>query len=213
MVKYEPYAMERVQTPEGRKYKIPDTDEFYESVTTALGKNTEKKKSLMEWRQRVGEKEANRISRSAAARGTAVHKIIENYLDGTNDYLKGHMPPHIAMFKSVQGYLDTNIASVYIQEAFLFSHKYKLAGQVDCIANCDGFRCIIDFKTSSKPKKKEWIEDYFLKCAAYSYMFEEMYGDEIHHNIVLIAVENSKPQYFLSNHNDYIDHKFFTDRL
>lgn len=205
--------MERVTTPEGRRYKIPGTDESYESVTTALGKNPEKKKSLMEWRQRVGEDVANRISRQAAARGTAVHKIIEDYLDGKEDYLAGHMPPNVEMFKSVQGYLDTNIVSVYLQEAFLFSHKYKLAGQVDCIANCDGFRCVIDFKTSGKPKKKEWIEDYFLQCAAYSYMFEEMYGDEIHYNIVLIAVENDQPQFFLTKPEDYKNHDFFTNRL
>ena len=213
MVKYKPYPMERVTTPEGRRYKIPGTDETYESITTALGKNPEKKKSLQEWRDRVGEKEADTISRIAAARGTAVHKITEDYLNGAKDYLKGHMPPHIAMFKSIQGYLDTNIAGVYMQEAFLFSHKYKLAGTVDCIANCDGFRCVIDFKTSSKPKKKEWIEDYFLQCAAYSFMFEEMYGDKIHYNIVLIAVENDKPQYFLENPYDYEDHEFFTERL
>jgi len=213
MSKYEPYLMERVTTPEGRRYKIPDTDETYESVTTALGKNPEKKKSLFEWRQRVGEEEANRISRIAASRGTKVHKMAEDYLNGVQDYTQGHLPPHIEMFESMRPYLDTNIASVYMQEAFLFSHKYKLAGQVDCIANCDGFRCVIDFKTSSKPKKKEWIEDYFLQCAAYSFMFEEMYGDEIHYNIVLIAVENDKPQTFLTKPYDYKNHEFFTQRL
>ena len=211
--KYEKYSMERVQTPEGRRYKIPGTDEFYESVTTAIGKASKSKKAFFEWRKRVGEEEANRVSRVASKRGTKVHKIIEDYLNGKQDYLEGHMPPHIQLFKSVQGYLDTNIASVYMQEAFLFSHKYKLAGQVDCIANCDGFRCVIDFKTSSRQKKQESIEDYFLQCAAYSFMFEEMYGDEIHHNIVLIAVENDKPQSFLSNPNDYRDHEFFTSRL
>ena len=213
MNKYEPYPMERTTTPEGRRYKIPGTDETYESITTALGKNPEKKKSLQEWRKRVGEEEADRISRIASHRGTRVHAVIEKYLEGNEYYDRGEMPNVIEMFNSIKSYLDTNIASVYMQEAFLFSHKYKLAGQVDCIANCDGFRCIIDFKTSSKPKKKEWIEDYFLQCAAYSYMFEEMYGDKIHHNIVLIAVENDKPQFFLSNHSDYINHEFFTQRL
>lgn len=213
MQKYKAYPIERVTTPEGRRYKIPDTDELYESVTTALSKNPEKIKSLQEWRNRVGEEEANRISRISSRRGTKVHKIIEDYLNGKKDYLEGHLPNHIEMFESIKGYLDTNIVSVYLQEAFLFSHKYKLAGQVDCIANCDGYRCIIDFKTSSKPKRKEWIEDYFLQCAAYSFMFEEMYGDTIHYNIVLIAVENEKPQSFLTNPRDYLDHNFFTERI
>jgi genome maintenance exonuclease 1 len=213
MKEYEPYPMERVTTPEGRRYKIPDTDECYESITTALGKNPEKKKSLMEWRKRVGEEEADRISRIASHRGTRVHAVIEKYLEGDKYYDRGEMPNVIEMFNSIKSYLDTNIASVYMQEAFLFSHKYKLAGQVDCIANCDGYRCVIDFKTSSKPKKKEWIEDYFLQCAAYSFMFEEMYGDKIHYNIVLIAVENDKPQFFLENPYDYENHEFFTKRL
>ena len=115
--KYEKYSMERVQTPEGRRYKIPGTDEFYESVTTAIGKASKSKKAFFEWRKRVGEEEANRVSRVASKRGTKVHKIIEDYLNGKQDYLEGHMPPHIQLFKSVQGYLDTNIASVYMQDS------------------------------------------------------------------------------------------------
>lgn len=213
MKKYKQYPIERVTTSEGRRYKIPDTDELYESVTTALSKNPEKIKSLQEWRNRVGEEEANRISRLSSSRGTQVHKMAEDYLNGVRNYTKGHMPSNIEMFESIRPYIDRNVASVYLQEAFLFSHKYKLAGQVDCIADCDGFRCVIDFKTSSKPKKKEWIEDYFLQCAAYSFMFEEMYGDVIHYNIVLIAVEGNQSQFFLTIPHDYINHDFFTKRL
>lgn len=207
--------MERVVTPEGRRYVIPGTDETYESVTTALGKNPEKQKGLQEWRNRIGEEEANRISRVAAYRGTRFHTLTEKFLNGENEavLLQNELPGVIEMFLSIKPILQKNIQHIYMQEAFLFSHKYKLAGAVDCIAQCDGKLCVIDFKTSGKIKRKDWIADYFLQCSAYSFMFEEMYGDKIDNIIVLIAIENNKPQFFVEEPIRFKQDKFFTSRI
>ena len=110
--KFELYEIEAITTPEGRQYKIPNgpSDVLYESVTTALGKQPGRMESLREWRKRVGWDEANRISRKAAGRGTAVHTIIENYLNNVEDPCKARMPDAVAMFKSLQPILDKSIS-------------------------------------------------------------------------------------------------------
>ena len=81
-------------------------------------------------------------------------------------------------------------------ETMLYSTNIGLAGQVDCIAEFDGVPSIIDFKTSSKMKKEEWIEDYFLQCTAYSLMYEELIGQPINDIVIIMAVENEQPLLF-----------------
>ena len=122
--KYPIYDIEAVTTPEGRRYEVPGGN-IYESVTTALGKRSGKKEGLAEWRKRVGMKEANRISQLTSKRGTAVHKIIEGYLNNEDTHMWGFMPDAIAMFKSVQEILNEYVDIIYLQEAPLFSHTYK----------------------------------------------------------------------------------------
>lgn len=210
--KFKLYQFESVETPEGRKYKVPG-GRLYESITTALGKNPEKKKSLQEWRERIGEREANKISSQAARRGTAVHKIVENYLNNEPTYAWGFMPNIVSMFNDLKPQLDNNIEEIYMQECPLFSHKYKLAGRTDCIAIWDGKLSVVDFKTSTREKKREWIEDYFLQGSAYSFMFEEMYGTKIEQIVIIIACEESHVQIFTDDPYQYENHPFFTDRL
>jgi len=210
--RFEVHSIEAVTTESGRRYKIPNGD-MYESVTTALGNQPGKKEGLMEWRRRVGEAEANRISRKAAGRGTAVHQIIEDYLNNLDDPIKDKMPDAVVMFKQLQPILDKSISKVYMQEAPLWSYKYRLAGRVDCVADIKGKLTVVDFKTSMKPKKREWVTDYFLQTAAYSHMIGEMYGDTVEQTVIFIAVEDRDPQIFVGDPHTDITHEFFEQRI
>ena len=210
--RFEVHSIEAVTTESGRRYKIPNGD-MYESVTTALGNQPGKKEGLMEWRRRVGDAEANRISRKAAGRGTAVHQIIEDYLNNLEDPVKDKMPDAVVMFKQLQPILDKSISKVYMQEAPLWSYKYRLAGRVDCVADIKGKLTVVDFKTSMKPKKKEWVIDYFLQTAAYSHMIEEMYGETVDQTVIFIAVEDRDPQIFVGDPRIDITHEFFEQRI
>ena len=210
--RFEVHSIEAVTTDSGRRYKIPNGD-MYESVTTALGNQPGKKEGLMEWRRRVGEAEANRISRKAAGRGTAVHQIIEDYLNNLEDPIKDKMPDAVVMFRQLQPILDKSISKVYMQEAPLWSYKYRLAGRVDCVADIKGKLTVVDFKTSMKPKKREWVTDYFLQTAAYSHMIGEMYGDTVEQTVIFIAVEDRDPQIFVGDPHTDITHEFFEQRI
>ena len=210
--RFEVHSIEAVTTESGRRYKIPNGD-MYESVTTALGNQPGKKEGLMEWRRRVGEAEANRISRKAAGRGTAVHQIIEDYLNNLDDPIKDKMPDAVVMFKQLQPILDKSISKVYMQEAPLWSYKYRLAGRVECVADIKGKLTVVDFKTSMKPKKREWVTDYFLQTAAYSHMIGEMYGDTVEQTVIFIAVEDRDPQIFVGDPHTDITHEFFEQRI
>ena len=210
---YVQYELESITTDEGRRYKVPGGGE-YESITTALGKRPEKIIALKEWREKVGMKEAQKISTQASRTGTNVHQIAEDYLKNEDNYLKDKMPIEIDMFNKLKPALDHNIDEVYGIEMSLFSNRFKLAGRTDCIARWNGMLSIIDFKTSTKPKKEEWIEDYRLQCAGYSFMFEELYKEKIQQNVILITVKNTgELQTFYSNPDKYFTHQFFQKRM
>ena len=211
---YKKYELESITTEQGRRYKVPGSVIEYESMTTALGKRPEKIQALKEWRQRVGEQEAQKISTQASRTGTNVHQIAEDYLNNNNDYIKDKMPIEIDMFNKLKPALDNNIDEVYGIEMSLFSNRFKLAGRTDCIARWNGMLSIIDFKTSTKPKKEEWIEDYRLQCAGYSFMFEELYKEKIQQNVILITVKNTgELQTFYSNPDKYFTNQFFQKRM
>lgn len=211
---YVQYELESITTKEGRRYKVPGGGGEYESITTALGKRPEKIIALKEWREKVGMKEAQKISTQASRTGTNVHQIAEDYLKNEDDYLKDKMPIEIDMFNKLKPALDNNIDEVYGIETSLFSNRFKLAGRTDCIARWNGKLSIIDFKTSTKPKKEEWIEDYRLQCAGYSFMFEELYNEKIQQNVILITVKNTgELQTFYSSPDKYFTHPFFQKRM
>ena len=186
-----------------RIYRTP-TGEGYPSVTTVLG--ILGKEDIAKWRKRVGEEEANRISTQAARRGTAVHKLCEDYLDNDPDYSKKHMPANIQMFNTMKPILDERINNIWYQECFLYSNELQTAGQVDCIGEWDGELAVVDFKTSRKLKKEEWILNYFMQVSFYAKAFEEMTGTPVKKGIVFIGVDNEDPQVFEFNTEDYLDH-------
>ena len=185
----------------GKRYYVTPTGEKYPSVTTVL--SNYKKEALFKWRKRVGEKEANKISTQASRRGTKVHKLSEDYLNNELSFDE-YTPDNVVMFKSIQPILD-EIELVYGQERALFSNHLRTAGRVDCIGKFRGKNHIIDFKTSSKPKKEEWIDNYFMQCSAYSVMWEEMSGIPIPYIAIIIAVADEAPQVFIEHRDNWID--------
>jgi len=191
-----------------RFYKTPE-GLLYPSVTTITSQHGKDK--ILEWRKRVGEEEANRISTKASNRGTKVHKICENYLNNEEDYARTNpahihktMPDTIAMFKSLQPLLDEHVNNIHALEIPLYSHHLRVAGRVDCIAEYDGKLSIIDFKTSSKLKDESWIKGYFMQCSAYAVMYEERTGIPVSQIVIMIAVDSEHPQVFIKKRNDYI---------
>ena len=183
-----------------RLYVTPD-GEKYPSVTTVL--SDYKKDAIIQWRKRVGEQQANKISTQASRRGTKVHKLCEDYLNNESTF-KDYTHDNVEMFKSIQPTLN-EIEIVYAQERTLYSHHLKTAGRVDCVGKFRGKPHIIDFKTSNKPKKWEWIDNYFMQGSAYSVMWEEMTGVPIPYIAIIIAVADDSPQVFVENRDTWIN--------
>ena len=189
-------------TDSGRVYNTPDGNR-YPSVTTILSELS--KSSIIAWRKRVGAEEANRISTQASTRGTKIHQICEDYLNNKPDYLDGQMPANVFTFKQIQPILDQYVDNIQYLEAPLYSDFLKTAGRVDCIAEFDGKLSIIDFKTSRKPKKKEWISNYFMQASCYAVMYEERTEIPVSRTVVIVAVDGSEPQVFVENRDNFIE--------
>ena len=186
----------------GRVYTTP-TGTKYPSITTVLGILSED--GIRAWRKRVGEEEATRISTRAANRGTAVHSITERYINNEVDYAEGFMPNVIQNFTDFKSVLDERLTNIRAQEVPLYSDHLRLAGRVDCVAEFDGILSIVDFKTSRKLKKKEWITGYFAQEAAYAIMWEERTGEPITQLVTLITVDNEQPQVFIEHRDNWTE--------
>jgi hypothetical protein len=186
------YSKRHYKTPEGKDYP---------SITTVLSILSED--HIREWRNRVGEEEANRISGKAAVRGTAVHEIIEKYINNDPNFKEGYTPYILSSFLDVKKILDDRIGVVYSQEAALYSDYLGVAGRVDCVAEFDGKLSIIDFKTSKKTKKREWITNYFMQESAYAIMWEERTSLPITQLVTIIAVDSEEPQVFIEHRDDW----------
>ena len=189
----EQYDIEQVTNDDGRYYLR--NGEKYTSVTTYLGDLLDTKKSIDKWKDRVGAQEANRISSQAAKRGTVVHELCENYLLN-QESVDNVMPIHREAFSKIKPILDENVSVVRGIELPLFSKKYKLAGMTDLFCSWKSANCIVDFKTSRKPKKLEWITGYLFQSAIYGEMIEELYGIPVHGIVVIIAVDHNDIQVF-----------------
>jgi genome maintenance exonuclease 1 len=196
-------TLTRKTTDTGRKYFTPEGN-AYPSITTVLG--VLNKEGIIAWRKRVGEEEANKISRQASVRGTAVHKLAEDYLNNEPNWKEGAMPSNLFSFEDIKKIMDKRLDNIWMQEVFLYSDRLKTAGQVDCIAEFDGQLSIIDFKTSRKPKKEEWITSYFIQASFYAAAFYERTGIPIKQGVILITVDHNEPQVFKINTYDYLEH-------
>jgi hypothetical protein len=184
-----------------RHYVTPNGS--YPSVTTVLGAMLDKS-ALIEWRARVGDEEANRVSRLAATRGTNIHNMCESYVRGED--VDVSMPFNTMMFNQIKKVLDEHVDGIVGCELTLVSDELKIAGSCDLIALYDGKLSIIDYKTSTKNKMKDWIESYFLQTVLYSYMLWEMTGMMAKQCVIIIAVEEEAfPQVFIVKPREYLE--------
>jgi len=180
-------------TPEGHRYP---------SVTTVLSEHS--REGIEKWKKRVGEVEANKISNRASNRGTSIHTICEQYLLN-NPVDKTPYPLLNLGFKSLKTHLN-RLNNIRCLETRLYSDILKLAGTVDCVAEYDGVLSIIDFKTSNKPKKLEYVTGYFMQGTAYSIMFEERTGIAVDQVVIMVAVDYDNPQVFVVNSKEHQEH-------
>ena len=201
-----PYVeLETTNIDGSRWYILPDGTTKLKSVTTILGEKLDKT-ALLEWRKRVGEEEANRISNQAARRGTSIHKIAERYVLNEENIYKDQMPINIETFKPIKETLDKYVDNIMGIELPLYSKSLGCAGRTDLVAEYDGVLSIIDFKTSRKPKKEEWIESYFLQSTVYSMMFEWTYKIAVPRIAIIITVDDEKtPQTFVMERSKYVE--------
>lgn len=185
----------------GKRYYISPAGLPYPSVTTVLAAHG--REGIEAWKKRVGLAEANKVSKRATDRGTAVHAAIEKYLCNEQIFHADMLPTTKTLFVQLKPELNM-IQNIRCLETAMYSDILQLAGTVDCIAEFDGILSVIDFKTAGRLKSKSDIESYFMQCCAYAVMFEEHTGEHISQGVILIGVDNVKfPQVFKFNPHDY----------
>lgn len=200
-MKYEPIevpTLERRIGKFGRVYVTPEGLEL-PSVTTVLSHKPNA--SLDAWRASVGEEEAKKIASRAAHRGTYIHSMCESLLKGTE-------PPatnlfYTDMWQSFRPLVE-QIEVANALEAPLYSRYLGVAGTVDCVGMWNGRLSVIDFKTSSKVKTAEDIPSYFMQCAAYAVMWEELTKRPITQLVVLMAIEDENARVFVEHRDNWI---------
>ena len=190
----------------GRGYETPE-GKLYPSITTVL--SVRNKKGLHEWRDRVGHDVANYIARTAAQRGTAVHKMCEDYLNNQHlawpDEFEKHKSKNFlawCLFTQMRETLS-NINNIKCLESSLYSDTLKVAGQVDCIAEYKGNLSVIDFKTSSKERDDAWNENYYIQTCAYAEMFKERTGQTVDKLVILVVTQDGTVQEFIKDKKEY----------
>ena len=190
--------LERIDGPT-RLYKTPE-GKLYPSVTTITSMLP--KPELDHWRKAVGEEEANRTTERAAHKGTAIHSMCENYLKyGT---VETENLFDRSTFNSIKPILDSAIDNIHAIEGRLYSDYLKVAGTTDLVAEYKNVISVIDYKTASKPKHKDQIENYFMQGSAYCVCFEERTGIPISRIVLIIAVDHDMPQVFISRRDNHI---------
>lgn len=196
--------LERVDSPDGRRYINPEGI-AYPSVTTVLGATADKS-GIEEWKKNVGEEAAAFELMRAGNRGTAMHDLCERLIRNQDIDLRREMPVPAQLFAQLRPLLLEHIDNIRGIELPLYSDYLKIAGTADLVAEWNGTLAIIDYKTSNKPKKSDWITDYWLQCAIYAIAFEERTGIPINKLVILMAVEQSvKPLVFEGTRKEWQD--------
>ena len=186
-----PFVPVERETIDGvRYYKVFGTEELLRmpSITSVISWRNRNK--FKKWRADVGEEVANNITRKATHRGTDAHTLIEEYLNNSETF-SDVLPLSQFLFKQAKPTLN-KIDNILCQETALYSTHLGIAGSVDCIAEYEGELAVIDFKTSAKPKPREWIEDYFVQCAAYACMLYEMKGIMVKKFVIIMTCEDGE---------------------
>jgi genome maintenance exonuclease 1 len=169
----------------GRVYVTP-AGNVYPSITSILGRKP--KPGIEAWRKKVGAAEANKITKESTQLGTMVHNLCEQYL--YNIPLAESPDEVVSVFNRLR-FLLGNIDNIYGLEIPLHSDVLKVAGTADCVAEYNGILSVIDFKTSRKAKREDWIQDYFIQAFFYAAAFYEMTGAVPEQIVILVAVRES----------------------
>jgi hypothetical protein len=201
---YEYKKLNRDETTGKRLYACPDGTKV-PSVTTVLD-STKDKTFLIEWRKRVGDAEATRISTESAGLGTLMHTHLEYHVLGRERPQGNNQVQILArnMADTMINQAFCDIDEVWGIEAPLY-YPGLYAGTSDMIGVHKGTPAIIDHKTTKKPKKREWIEDYFLQCCAYALAHNEVHGTDIKKCVINIIDRDAKLQPFIIEGNEF-DH-------
>jgi genome maintenance exonuclease 1 len=193
---------------DGKRHYDIDSEKL-PSVTTILSatQSEEKKKSLADWRARMGAQSADRVRDIAAMRGTAMHRYLEAYIDGSGhkDLTSiGREAEKMAKRIIESGLGD--LEEVWGQEVTLY-YPGLYAGATDIVGVYEGQPAIIDFKQTNKPKKREWIQDYFCQLGAYCMAHNYVYGTKIQSGVILMCSKDSLFQKFEVSGNEFVRHQ------
>ena len=172
-----------------RYYQVEDGGEMLDLVSITSVTSHRNRAKFAKWRKKVGDKEADRITKAATSRGTDMHTLTEYYLK--NKDLPTVQPLSDVLFRLAKPELN-KINNILALEKSLYSEVLGIAGTVDCIAEYDGELAIIDFKTSEKPKPEKWIEHYFVQAMAYGCMLYELTGVMVKKLVIIMSCENGE---------------------
>lgn len=193
------------ETTEEGRYYLSEENKKLPSVTTVTG--WEKKKFFANWR-RKNPKEASRVTR----RGNKLHSVIEDYLNNKKLILAEIPPLECDLFLQLKPELD-KLDNIVALEVPLFSSKIGLAGRVDCIAEYEGELCVVDFKGSTREKKKEHIDNYMMQSTAYCLLWEDMTGQKIDKFKILVSCETGETQVFTGKPANWVRSLFEATKM
>ena len=192
------YPKTQRESVNGKRHYVFDKEKL-PSVTTILSatESDEKRESLAAWRSRVGEDNATRIVDESAARGTAMHKILEKYVlgEGYLDETSVGKQAHNMAIQVIQSGLS-NVTEFYGTECTLY-YPGLYAGQTDLVGIHKGQDAIIDFKQTNKPKRREWIDDYFMQLSAYAMAHNILFNTQITKGVVMMCTKDNYYQQFV----------------
>lgn len=190
-------------TLDGKRHYTTPAGNVYPSVTTVLSILSDA--AIEEWRKRVGEDEAKSISEHASGRGTDLHACLEDYLRNQDIIFPDDKKSRVKIMFNRMKKLLIPVGNIIAQETPLYSDKLGIAGRTDLIAEYFKKMSVIDFKGSTKAKKREWVTGYFLQGTAYSLMMEELTGVVAEQIVILMAGEEDfSAQVFIADRKDYI---------
>ncbi|MBT4217720.1 MAG: preprotein translocase subunit TatA [Flavobacteriales bacterium] len=209
--KYNYPTLERIDTDIGRHYLDSNTNPV-PSVTTVLSNTSKSKDGLIQWRNRVGNEEAERIIKQSTDIGTAVHEGIEKYLLNQSWDNFSESSDQLLAKRMTNKFINdglNGISEVWgLEVGLILDNLY--AGTADCVGKYKDIPTLIDFKTAKKIKKREWIEDYFLQGCAYANAHNVMFGTEIQQIVILMVDRDLVFQEFIVRPTEFkiLTHKW-----
>ena len=183
-------VLERETIDDVRYYKVPNDEDLIRLISITSVTSHHNRQIFLDWRKKVGEEVANNVTRKATSRGTDMHSLVESYLK--NDNLPEKVLPISEFLFKISKPTLNRINNIHALEQSLYSLQLGIAGTVDCIAEFDGELSIIDFKTSKEPKRRDWIEHYFVQCMAYGCMLYELTGISVKKLVIIMSCENGE---------------------